>query len=129
MNKKISLGLTISIAALVAAVTFIVTTFFTLRSFNEKVQAVNERAAKYERLEMLDSFVRNNYYTELDEESLINGMLKGYVSGLNDPYSNYLTPQEYKALMEKESGTMIGIGCVDRVLHEHTADFDFFEVR
>jgi len=30
LNKKISIGLTISIAALVAAVTFIITSFFTL---------------------------------------------------------------------------------------------------
>ncbi|MBE6850313.1 MAG: S41 family peptidase [Ruminococcus sp.] len=110
MNKKISLGLTISIAALVAAVTFIVTSFFTLRHFNEKVQAVKEKAAKYERLEMLDTYVRQHYYTDLNEDDLMNGMLKGYVAGLRDPYSQYLTPQEYKALREKESGTAIGIG-------------------
>ena len=120
MNKKISLGLTISIAALVAAVTFIVTTFFNLRGFNEKVQAVNEKAAKYERLEMLDSFVRKNFYTELDEESMLNGMLKGYVAGLQDPYSNYLTPQEYKALLEKETGTMIGIGVTAQLQEDGT---------
>ncbi len=110
MNKKISLGLTISIAALVAAVTFIVTSFFSLRHFNEKVQAVKEKAAKYERLEMLDTYVRKHYYTDLDEDSLMNGMLKGYVAGLQDPYSQYLTPQEYATLVEKESGTAVGIG-------------------
>ncbi len=110
MNKKISLGLTISIAALVAAVTFIVTSFFSLRHFNEKVQAVKEKAAKYERLEMLDTYVRKHYYTDLDEDSMMNGMLKGYVAGLQDPYSQYLTPQEYATLVEKESGTAVGIG-------------------
>ena len=110
MNKQISLGLAISIAALVAAVTVIVTSFFSLRSFNEKVQAVKEKAEKYERLEVIDSYVRSNYYTELDEESLVNGMLKGYMSGLNDPYSNYMTPEEYQSLQEKESGRTVGIG-------------------
>ena len=110
MNKQISLGLAISIAALAAAVTFIVTSFFSLRSFNEKVQAVKEKAEKYERLEVIDSYVRSNYYTELDEESLVNGMLKGYMSGLNDPYSNYMTPGEYQSLQEKESGRTVGIG-------------------
>ncbi|MBQ2264360.1 MAG: S41 family peptidase [Oscillospiraceae bacterium] len=110
MNKQISLGLAISIAALAAAVTFIVTSFFSLRSFNEKVQAVKEKAEKYERLEVIDSYVRSNYYTELDEESLVNGMLKGYMSGLNDPYSNYMTPEEYQSLQEKESGRTVGIG-------------------
>ncbi len=110
MNKKISLGLTISIAALTAAVTFIITLFFSLRHFNEKVQAVKEKAAKYDRLETVDSFVRDHFYTELDEDALMNGILKGYMSGLHDPYSNYMTPEEYRALQEKESGQTVGIG-------------------
>lgn len=50
----------------------------------------------------------------------MNGMLKGYVAGLQDPYSNYMTPQEYKALMEKESGTMIGIGVTAQLQEDGT---------
>ncbi len=110
MNKKISLGLAISIAALVAAVTFIMTSFFSLQRFNSKVQAVKEKAEKYERLEALDTYVREHFYTDLDEESLMNGLLKGYVEGLDDPYSTYLTAEEYQAVIERGSGTTIGIG-------------------
>ncbi len=118
MNKKVSLGLTISIAALTAAITFIVTMFFSLQSFNEKVQAVKEKAVKYERLEALDTYVRENFYTTLDEDALMTGILKGYVSGLNDPYSNYMTPQEYQALQEKESGQTVGIGVTATISEE-----------
>ena len=111
MNRKISIGVTISIAAVVCALTFIITWFVSLQSFNEKVQAVKEKAEKYERLENLDSFVRANYYeTELDEEGVMNGMLKGYVAGLGDPYSKYMTAEEYEAYNLKESGQSVGIG-------------------
>ncbi len=113
MNKKVSLGLTISIAALSAAITFIITSFFSLQGFNEKMQAVEEKAEKYERLEALDDYVRNNYYTQLDEEdeeAVINGMLKGYVAGLGDVYSGYLTAEEYQAFLERESGQTVGVG-------------------
>ncbi len=110
MNKKISLGLAISIAALVAAITFIMTSFFSLQRFNSQVQAVKEKAQKYERLEALDTYVRDNYYTDLDEEALMNGMLKGYVEGLDDPYSSYLTAEEYEALLERGAGQTVGIG-------------------
>ncbi len=110
MNKKVSLGLTISIAALVAAITFIMTSFFSLQNFNDKVQAVKEKAEKYARLEALDTYVRENYYTDLNEESLMDGILKGYVAGLEDPYSSYLTAEEYQDLMERESGQTVGIG-------------------
>lgn len=111
MNHKVSVGVTISIAAIVCALTFVVTSFFSLQSFNSQVQAVKEKAEKYDRLEELDTYVREKYYKEtLDENSLMDGILKGYVAGLNDPYSSYMTPEEYQARMDKESGTGIGIG-------------------
>lgn len=111
MNKKVSLGVTISIAALVCALTFIVTSFVSLQSFNTKVQAVKEKAEKYERLEALDTYVRENYYeAQLDEEGIMDGILKGYVAGLGDPYSNYMTDEEYEAHLTRDSGKTIGIG-------------------
>ncbi len=111
MNRKVSVGVTISIAAIVCALTFIITSFVTLESFNQKVQAVKEKAEKYDRLEALDTYIRENYYTtELDETGLMDGILKGYVSGLGDPYSRYMTAEEYSALMTKEAGQQIGIG-------------------
>ncbi len=118
MDKKVSLGLTISIAALVAAITFIMTSFFSLQNFNDKVQAVKEKAEKYERLEALDTYVREHYYTELDEENIMNGILKGYVEGLEDPYSSYLTAEEYQSLMEKEAGQTVGIGVTAQLSEE-----------
>lgn len=113
MNKKVSLGVTISVAAMTAAITFIVTLFFSLQQFNSQVQAVKEKAAKYDRLESVDTYVRSNFYLPLDddaEEKLMDGILKGYVSGLDDPYSHYLTSEEYREMMEKESGKQVGIG-------------------
>ena len=111
MNKKVSLGVTISVAAIVCALTFIVTSFLTLQRFNTKVQAVKEKAEKYERLEALDTYVREHFYQkDLDEEALLDGILKGYVAGLDDPYSVYLTDEEYDAMMTKESGKTVGIG-------------------
>ena len=84
MNKKISLGLAISLIAITCAVTFILTSFYSLRSFNKKVVDVNEKAAKYSSLQSLDSYVRDNYYGKIDEDELNDGILKGYVDGLGD---------------------------------------------
>lgn len=111
MNKKVSLGVTISIAAIVCALTFIVTSFISLQNFNTKVQAVKEKAEKYDRLEAVDTYVREHFYqADFDEEAVMDGILKGYVDGLGDPYSVYLTDEEYEALMTKESGKTVGIG-------------------
>ena len=110
MNYKVSLGLTISIAALVCAVTFILTSFFSLQGFNSQVQDVKEKAEKYDRLEALDTYVHEHYYTAIDEDAAMDGLLKGYVAGLGDRYSSYMTPEEYAALQQKEAGRSVGIG-------------------
>lgn len=110
MNKKISLGLAISLIAIASAVTFIITSFFSLQNFNNKVEDVNEKAKKYNSLQSLDSIVRESYYGEIDEDKLRIGILKGYVEGLSDGSSRYLTPEEYEEEKMKTSGQMIGIG-------------------
>ena len=96
--------------AIASAITFILTSFFSLQSFNEKVVDVNEKAKKYGSLQTLDSYVRENYYGDIDEEALGNGILKGYVSGLDDEYSHYLTPEEYQSEMSDISGELVGLG-------------------
>ena len=62
------------------------------------------------KLEKLDKVIDKNYMEEVDEEALVEGIYKGYVAGLGDPYSNYFTRQEYKDLMESSSGVYFGIG-------------------
>lgn len=110
MNKKISLGLAISLIAIASAVTFILTSFFTLQSFNKKVVDVNEKARKYNSLQAMDSFVHENFYGDIDENNINDGILKGYVSGLNDKYSRYLTADEYTDEKSENAGEMTGLG-------------------
>ncbi|MDL2225252.1 S41 family peptidase [Eubacteriales bacterium OttesenSCG-928-M02] len=54
----------------------------------------------------LDSY----YYKDLDESALNLGILRGVVDALGDPYSDYLTNEEYAQLQETESGKYSGIG-------------------
>lgn len=110
MNKKISLGLALSLIAIASAITFILTSFFSLQSFNEKVVDVNEKAKKYSMLQTLDSYVRQHYYGDINEEKLSDGILKGYVNGLGDKYSRYLTPEEYQEEISSSSGELVGLG-------------------
>ncbi|MDE7225721.1 MAG: PDZ domain-containing protein, partial [Ruminococcus sp.] len=110
MNKKISLGLALSLIAVSIAVTFILTSFFSLQSFNEKVADVNEKAKKYSDLQAIDTIIRNDFFGEIDEQYLEDKMLKGYVSGLDDKYSRYLTAEEYLNEKNENSGTLVGLG-------------------
>ncbi|MBQ9894007.1 MAG: PDZ domain-containing protein [Ruminococcus sp.] len=110
MNKKISLGLAISLVAIASAVTFILTSFFSLQSYNKKVVDVNEKAKKYNSLQHLDSFVREHFNGDIDEKDLNNGILKGYVSGLGDKFSEYISQDEYIDEQTVNAGEQIGLG-------------------
>ena len=110
MNKKISLGLALSLIAIASAVTFILTSFFSLQSFNKKVVDVNEKSKKYNSLQVLDSYVRENYLGDIDENDLSDGILKGYISGLDDKYSRYLTEEEYLSEQSEDEGQLVGLG-------------------
>ena len=110
MNKKISLGIAIGLMALAAAVTFIITYNFSLNVFNSKVRNVSERESTYARLSEMDSYVRANFFNNIDENKLTDSIMKGYVDGLDDRFAKYYTAEEYAMQTQKESGVTIGFG-------------------
>ena len=63
-----------------------------------------------QKLDHLKKLIDDNYLDEYDENNLIEDAYKGFMAGLEDPYSVYYTADEYKAFMEQSSGTYCGIG-------------------
>jgi carboxyl-terminal processing protease len=47
---------------------------------------------------------------EVDEETLIQGAIRGMIEALGDPYSSYLTSEEYRQSLQGISGQFEGIG-------------------
>ena len=52
------------------------------------------------------------YLEEVDYENVEEYIYKGMLAGLDDPYSEYYTPEEYQLMMESTAGTYCGIGAV-----------------
>jgi carboxyl-terminal processing protease len=46
----------------------------------------------------------------VDTDTLVEGAIKGMVESVGDPYSSYLTPEDYKASLQDISGQFEGIG-------------------
>ncbi|MFR0822600.1 MAG: S41 family peptidase [Clostridia bacterium] len=58
----------------------------------------------------LKNFIEKNYIGDLDEQKMLQEAIKGYVKGLGDEYSEYITSDEMKGFMEDTNGRYVGIG-------------------
>ncbi|MEG0012903.1 MAG: S41 family peptidase [Cellulosilyticaceae bacterium] len=58
----------------------------------------------------IDKAINQYYVGEIDRDKLEQGIYKGFVAGVGDPYTTYYTPDEFAKFMEKSSGTYAGIG-------------------
>ena len=63
-------------------------------------------------LPSLKVFLEDNYYQELDQEALKVGVYKGLFEGTGDPYTRYMTKEEYEKLQSNTQGTFGGVGVV-----------------
>lgn len=82
-----------------------------LRRVTEKSDKPVDESAET-KLELLDELVDNYYMGEKDGDALREGLYKGYIDGLGDPYSVYYDEEETKDMMESFSGEYSGIGAV-----------------
>ena len=73
---------------------------------------IYESLKKYNKMLALESIIDDDFYQNPSEANLVNGAIKGLFSGLDDPYSQYYTADEFERLKEQTSGSFVGIGVV-----------------
>ncbi len=110
MGKKISLGTAITLILIAIAITFTLTSVFSLNNFNDKVSSITERENMYAKFTEIDNFVRIYHNDHIDEEVLMDSVAKGYLGGINDPYARYMNTKEYAAFLEASESTVAGVG-------------------
>lgn len=83
--------------------------FFSEKELDVSNEVVDNTSNKIKYIEeIIDAY----YLDDVDEKALEEGIYEGLVAGLGDPYSEYYTAEEYKALMEETSGQYYGIGAL-----------------
>lgn len=92
--------------------------------FKMQKQNKNENVTKYEKIEDDDLIKLEKNIKELEEilnysfldkknmnkQKMLEGAIKGYIAGLEDPYTNYLTSKEFKEFLNDLDGKFVGIG-------------------
>ena len=67
-------------------------------------------SAVMDKMNLLKSYVDTEYMGDFQQEQMIEGIYKGMIESLGDPYSCYYTQKEYEQLMEDSNGVYCGIG-------------------
>ena len=58
----------------------------------------------------IKSYIDSYYLNDYKEQDLIDGAYEGYVAGLGDPYSSYMTKEAYDSWMASATGNYSGVG-------------------
>ena len=115
-KRKYNIYKTIMIIVLTAFITFIITALvgynYITKGDGAKI-LVRETSSNQDlivQLEKYKSIIDEFYLGEVNEEDLKEGAIKGYIEGLGDPYTEYISKEEMQEYMEDTLGNYVGIG-------------------
>ena len=106
----------VMLVILVAFITFLVTSigmyqYFTNDGFGKSIVAKSKE--NEEIVETLNNYRRiiDKYYLgEIDEEELKEGAISGYIKGLGDEYTEYISKEDMEDYMADTVGNFVGVG-------------------
>jgi carboxyl-terminal processing protease len=106
-------------AVIIILFTAVFSSFVTLKvneymmiSQGDVIQAEDYTELKdfYKKFNQVKGVIQKDYLKEPELKTLLDGALKGMVASLQDPYSYYLTAEEYKDFMVDVEGSYAGVG-------------------
>lgn len=115
MKKENNVWKILITIVITAFVTFIITTVGVLRIVNYKefYYIKNSKTSSTSLEATLANFkkiLELKYIGEIDEEKMKESAIKGYITGLGDPYTEYFTKEEMQEFTEDTQGEYVGIG-------------------
>lgn len=120
---------TVYIVLITAVLTFIASTvlYFALGSNIVYFLSNNQTADGIAKLNRIDRLVDKYFYGDIDKKEMQNWAYAGYLAGLDDPYTEYISPDEYDSFTETSTGNYTGIGVEVTKNGEETVISDIFE--
>lgn len=120
---------TVYTVLITAVLTFIASTitYFAFGSNIVYFLSHNKNAETLSKLNRLDKLVDKYYYGDIDKNNMQQWAYSGYLAGLDDPYTEYISPDEYDSFNETSTGNYTGIGVEVIKSGEETVISDVFE--
>ena len=116
-KKRFRVYKIIMLVVLVAFITFLITSISMYQYFtgnnvikNSTTLTSSKSSGVDKRLEKYRKIIDQYYLGEVDDEKLEEGAIKGYIEGLEDQYTEYISKDDMKEYMEDTMGNFVGIG-------------------
>ena len=117
MNKKSAYKVykTVMIIIITAFITFLATSagiYAYIQKGDGKLLLLNTSETQDIETELSKyrSIIDKYYLGEVNDEDLLEGAIRGYIDGLGDPYTEYISKEEMQEYMEDTLGNYVGIG-------------------
>ncbi|MTI68196.1 MAG: S41 family peptidase [Firmicutes bacterium] len=78
----------------------------------QKLELWKNSYEEHSKVYALEDYIKENFLNEITEKELLDGQLKGMFNSLEDPYSMYMTKDEFDSFMDHTKGTYGGIGII-----------------
>ncbi len=115
MEKKKKYGIykTIMIISISVFLTFMITSILLYTYFSKNPIAVSSNSINNNisnKIEKYRKIIDKYYLGEVDENKLEEGAIKGYIEGLGDPYTEYISKEDMEDYLDDTMGNFVGIG-------------------
>lgn len=80
--------------------------------YSINIPKLAQNLQQIEKQEAIINLINNNFYKDVESEDYDDGIYKVLVKSLEDPYSEYYTPEEYENFTLSTTGKYAGIGAV-----------------
>ena len=111
LNKKVSLGICIALIVIAVAATFSATMVFSKGIYNKLIGNISQRSQMYSSIDEINQIVSNYFYGSTQNTGKMNASLSdGYIKGLGDSASRYMTSEEHNAYTSRLEGGVTSIG-------------------
>lgn len=120
-NKANKVYKVVMLILITAIVTFMITSIGMYNYFVKTnqgriavVESIEKNGDDYStlnaKLQIVKDYLNDNYIGDLNLDKMIEGAIKGYVEGVGDDYTEYLSKDEYEELIVNVTGDFVGIG-------------------
>ena len=105
----------IMIVAIAVFITFMVTSISLYTYFVNNPISITSKSSSISKdiagtLQKYKEIIDKYYLGDVDEEKLKEGAIKGYIEGLGDPYTEYISADEMEDYLSDTMGNFVGIG-------------------